>query len=766
MNKIKYPFLILLVLSMSLLACNNTRHIPKNETLYTGARVQVEGPAELTTREKKTLRNDLTGLTRPRPNTKLLGLRFKLSIYNLFHKKKPNSFFGRIRDKYGEPPVLLSQLDLEKNTRVLQNHLENKGFFKARVTGDTVIRRKRAHAEYKAETGNQYHINTVSYPSDSSELSQAIAATAAGALLKPGQPFDLDIIKGERTRIDVLLKEKGFYFFSPEYLLVKTDSTIGNNLVNMQIVVKPETPAPATQVYHINDVFIYSGYSLNTARIDTLLTDAEIHKGYTIIDRSKRFKPRLFEETMQFKPDEVYSRSDHNQTLNRLINLNLFKFVKNLFEVAKVDSPKLDVYYYLTPLPSKTLRGEITAINRSNDLNGSQLNLSWLHRNLFRNGSQLNFRAYLGSDIQFSGFYKGYNTYRTGMEITYAVPRFFTPLIKFRTDGPFAPRTNLRVGYDILNRKGLFTLNSYRFEYGYAWKANLQKQHELYPISINYVQPLNITKDYDTLKLNNPALQKAIDPQFILGSRYEYIYNQLANNIQPLNAFYFNQVIDLSGNIAGLITGANIKKGDTVKIRNAAFSQYIKFESDGRYYRKIGLKSTWANRIDIGVGIPYGNSLELPYIKQFFVGGNNSLRGFRSRSVGPGTYYYVDTLRNLIPDQTGDIKLELNTEFRPHISGPLYGAIFIDAGNIWLFNDSVYTKKPGSKFTGKFLSQLAVDAGIGIRLDATVFVIRFDVAIPLRKPWEQNPWVMNQIRWKPEWRQQNIVYNLAIGYPF
>jgi len=170
--------------------------------------------------------------------------------------------------------------------------------------------------------------------------------------------------------------------------------------------------------------------------------------------------------------------------------------------------------------------------------------------------------------------------------------------------------------------------------------------------------------------------------------------------------------------------------------------------------------------LDLGIGVPYGNSLQLPFVKQFFIGGNNSLRGFRSRSVGPGTYKFPSP-NNFIPDETGDIKLELNTEIRFRINGPLYGALFVDAGNIWLFNDSTYTHKPGSQFTSQFLSQLAVDAGAGLRFDITLFVVRFDVGLPIRKPWEQNPWVMKQIRMLDgHWRKENVIYNLGIGYPF
>ncbi|MGZ3959068.1 MAG: BamA/TamA family outer membrane protein, partial [Flavisolibacter sp.] len=271
---------------------------------------------------------------------------------------------------------------------------------------------------------------------------------------------------------------------------------------------------------------------------------------------------------------------------------------------------------------------------------------------------------------------------------------------------------------------------------------------------------------FDSLVHTDTILAKTIQSQFILGSNYQFNYNEVVNGLQKLNSYYFNGRVDFSGNVAGLLTGADYKAGKEKLIYKAPFAQYMLFEADGRYYRKVGLNSSWANRVIMGFGYPYGNSVEVPYIKQFFVGGNNSLRGFRSRGVGPGTYRSPNA-ETFLPDQTGDIKFEFNSEFRPKISGPLYGALFFDAGNVWLFNDSTYTKRPGGQFTSKFLSQLAMDVGAGLRMDITIFVIRLDVGIPLRKPWEKNPWVANQVSLgDANWRKQNLVYNLAIGYPF
>ena len=743
--------------------CSTTRSVPKNDKLYTGASVTISGASSV--RERKILRSDLSDLTRPKPNTKFLGIPFKLWWYNMFAKAKPKSFFGKIREKMGQPPVLASQLDLPANVQILQNHLENKGYFRAKVTGDTVARRKKVHARYKAYAGAQYKIDSVAFPSDTTIVSRTIQESVKYTLLKKGKSFDLDVIKGERTRIDAFLKEKGFYFFSPNYLVVRTDTTIGNHLVNMYVAIKDSTPQQALEVYHINKVFVYANYSLNTARDDTMATHADLYNGYYIIQRHKQYKPRLLAEAMQFRTGDIYNRREHNFTLNRLINLDLFKFVKNRFEVVNNDSAQLDAFYYLTPHPSQSLHAEISQVTRSNNLNGSNITVSWMHRNMFHNGSHIQLSAYVGSDIQFSGALRGYNAYRTGAEVSFAMPRFVIPFLYVQTYGGYAPRTNIKLGYDILKRQGLYTLNSYRIQYGYFWKENIQKQHELYPISISYVQPLNVTAAYDSLEKIYPGLDRSIEQQFILGSIYQFNYNQLANGLKPINAYYFNGIADVSGNIAGLIKGGNAKHGDTAKIANTPYSQYAKFEAEGRYYRKIGLKDNWVSRMIIGIGIPYGNSVQLPYVKQFFVGGTNSLRGFRSRAVGPGTYIAQDSI--IIPDQTGDIKFEVNTEYRPHISGPLYGAFFLDAGNIWLVNDSTYTHKPGAQFSGKWLSQLAVDVGAGLRFDITVFVIRFDVAFPLRKPWLQNPWVINQIKLgDTHWRKNNLVYNLAIGYPF
>lgn len=752
-------------------ACSNTKYLPAGESLYTGAKVVVDAP-KMKKKQRKTIKSDLQALTRPKPNSSILGLRIKLYAYNIAgHPKKKHSPAAWLKRKFGEPPVLLSDLNLDKNVQILDNNMENKGYFQVEVHGDTVVKKRRATAVYNVRPNAQYTINKILYQQDSSDLLKAINASTKNSLLKPGNPFNLDVVKGEYTRIDGFLKENGFYYFNPDFLITKVDSTIGDNQVNLYVNVKAGVPAEGRRLFTIKDVYVFSQYSLNSPGSDTSKANAKFYKGYYVIDRRNLYKPRLFEQAMQFSPGDVYSRTEHNLSLNRLINLGLFKFVKNRFEEAPGDSSKLNTYYYLTPSPKQSLRLELGGSTKSNNLTGSQLSVSWRNRNLFKGGELLTINATGGFEVQVSGAFKGYNTYRGGLEANLTYPRFLIPFFKIDTRGGFVPKTNILLAYDALNKNKLYTLNSFRGSFGYSWKENPLKEHQFNPISINYVQPWNVTQEYIDSINHNFSLQRSIDKQFILGSMYNYNYNELLG-IQPASGIYFNGNVDLSGNIAGLVSGAHIKSGgDTVKLFGAAFAQYVKLETDLRYYKKLGEKTLWASRIIGGFGYPYGNSYQLPFIKQFFIGGNNSIRAFRSRSLGPGTYLPKDFTTNgkntFIAEQSGDLKLEMNTELRQKLFSIVQGAIFVDAGNIWLYNKDA--TKPGAEFTKDFLKQLAVGTGIGLRFDASILVLRLDLAFPIRTPYEVDGknWVIDKIDFGGSaWRKQNLVFNLAIGYPF
>jgi outer membrane protein insertion porin family len=754
----------ILFLWMGVSSCSNIKYLKKGEKLYVGGSVKLNADS-LKKSERKSLEEELEGLLRPKPNSSILGLRPKLFIYNIAGTpKKDKGFKYWLKNKVGEPPVLTSKLDLDYNASVLQNRLENKGYFRANTEADSTEKRRRVKAYYVANVGVQYRIREVVFPDGDNELDSAIRETQRNTFLKAGEPYDLDKIKAERERIDARLKEKGFYYFGPDYILAKVDSNVAVHQVDVFIEVKDSTPEKFKEVYTIDSIYIYPNYSLyrnRNLKRDTPTT----YKDFNIIDPRKTFKPQIFDRTMFFSHGDVYNRTDHNLSLNRLVNLGVFKFVKNQFVISDSLQNTLNTYYYLTPLKKKSIRVEVLGKTNSANYRGTELNVNWSNRNTFRGAELLTISAFGGFEVQVGGQNKGYNVYRFGTEANLFWPRFITPFT-INSSSAFVPKTKATLGYEYQRRMNLYTLNSFKGSFGYIWKEDIRKEHQLNVIDAIYVNSTNVTQEYVNRIDTIPSLARVIERQLIFGPTYSFTFTN-TTAAEKKHGFYYKGGLDLSAIITGLVTGANASKGDTSMLFGVPFSQYIKMEHDFRYYLKLSNRNKWANRLFIGAGLPFGNSRELPYIKQFFSGGTNSIRAFRARSIGPGSYLPVNDAESFTPDQSGDIKLELNTEYRSKLFSIVEGAIFIDAGNIWIKNKDV--NRPVAEISKDFLNDLAVGAGAGIRLDLSFLILRGDLAFPIRKPYlpKNERWVIDDINLgSKQWRKENLVFNLAIGYPF
>ena len=747
-------------------SCSNTRFLPEGELLYTGAKVTVEGK-ETSKKENKALKTALGEVVRPKPNSSILGLRPKLYIYNLAGTpKKEKGWRYWLKTKVGEAPVLYSQVDLEYNKNVLQNFTENNGYFNTKTAADSTRHGKKATAEYLVKPAKQYKIRAVKFPVDSAVISSAVRNTRRRSLLKKEEGYSLNTIKEERIRIDSRLKEKGFFYFNPDYLKVQVDSTVADHQVDLIVKIKEEAPKLAETPYKINKIIVYPNYSISSDSLKISIDTITKYNDLTIIDPENLFKPRIFDRALYFKKGDLYNRSDHNLSLNRLVNLGTFKFVKNQFKVSDTLGNYLDAYYYLTPLPKKSLRMELLAKTNSANYTGTELNLNWSNRNAFRGAELLTISAFGGVEVQVSGQNNGFNVYRVGTEANLIWPRFVSPF-KLNPSSGFVPKTKATLGYEFQNRTNLYSLQTFKGSFGYLWKENERKEHLLNVTEITYASPQNITNLYHEQIANNPSLEKVVEKQLLFGPSYSYTYTNTLQT-RKKNTFYYKASLDLVGNIAGLVSGANIRKGDTIKLFDVPFSQFIKIEQDFRHYLKLGKESQLASRIIAGAGFTYGNSNEMPFIKQFFIGGTNSLRAFRARSLGPGSFDgAAANTGTFLADQSGDLKLEFNTEYRTKIYGLVKGALFLDAGNIWLLNEN--PDKPGAKFSKKFLNELAVGVGAGLRFDFSFLILRTDLAFPLRKPYLPNGdrWVLDQISLgNSAWRKENLVFNLAIGYPF
>lgn len=772
--------ILLVVYVIHAMSCSNARYLSEKESLYLGSTVKILDTVA-SKADRKALETELEESVRPKPNGSFLGFRLKLTLYNIAGvPKKEKGLRNWLRNKIGEPPVLGSDVNLDGNNKVLVNILQNYGYFGAQSEGQKETKNKKTTARFDIRTGARTYIREVKFEkSDSSVLARDIVATQSESILKPGKPYSLQAIKDERIRIDNVLKNKGYFYFSPDYMLIDADTGIGKNLADLILKVKyNEIPRNAYKQYRMNSVTVFPNYKLanksrggNRKSSDSTLgrgrvsvnNDTMKFDDFQVIDRQQSYRPYVFFQAMQFEPGELYNKKDQNISLNRLVTLGAFKFVKNEFTPVKDSSRNLlDVSYLLTPYAKKSFNGEVGGFTQNDSRGGVRGSVSWKNKNLFRGAEIFTVKLTGSFEAQYGGKTERPNAYNAGIEANLNIPRFIVPFLQIKPSGMYIPRTIISAAYNYSLRAGFYQINSFNVAYGYNWKEDVRKDHKLYPFNITLVK----TDTIDASKKDQFNFSNLIYNGLIFGPTYEFTFNTQLDGVQRKNNFYFAGLIDLSGNLVGIAQGA--KYEDPKKIFNSNYAQYIKAQVDFRYYRNLTPKTVLAARAMFGYGYSYGNSYNLPNIKQFFSGGSSSLRGFPSRLVGPGTFnerYLKGT--DSIFEVLGDIKTELNLEYRAKLYKFIEGGAFVDAGNVWLQREK--TDFPGGKFSGSFYKELAVDIGLGVRFDFSILLLRLDFAFPVRKPWfpEGDRWKLNDIRFgDPDWRKENLFFNLAIGYPF
>lgn len=759
-----------LLVGLFLASCNATKHLAEGEKLYDEGKVVLRMDSNINADRKEAFEEHLEELLMPKPNKKFLGVRWGLGLWSMGggYDTTRNLVKNWLKRR-GEEPVLLSDVNREYNENLLRNRVENLGFFNASFSSDTTIDGRLATVTYTGIPRRIYRINAVNFAVDSTrQLGRDILKSRENSMLQTKRNYNLDVIISERERIDDDLKNKGYYYFNPDYLLVEVDSTVGDHQVDMYVTVKPETSELAQSPQRIGNIYIYPNYTLGAQGYSRRRAgnSAPLDSSYYFIDPENTFRKRVLANHIFFEKGELYNRNDHNLTLSHLVNLNAFKFVKNNFEPSPDEENTLDVYYYLTPLQKKTLRFEILAKTAS-VYNGTEANATWTLRNAFRGAETLSINIFGGYETQTGG---GVNLnsayYRYGAEGTISWPRLLAPY-DWAPSRRFIPRTYLRVGYEFLNRRTAYVLNSSTINFGYQWKENDRKNHDLALAEIIYVRPSNISDAYQAQMDTVPTLRHIVEPQFSFGPNYVFTFTNTMQQELKHN-FFFKGGLNTSANVLGLIQGTNYKEGNIRTLFDTPYSQFVKVDGDFRHYLNLGANRQLASRIMVGFSHSYGNSSSLPYLKQFYTGGPNGLRAFRARSVGPGSSMPENLGEdNFFADQTGDYKLEVNTEYRSKLAGFVHWAAFIDAGNIWVQNEENY--KPGSGLSKDFLSELAVGGGLGLRFDFSFLILRTDFAIPFRVPYyaKGDRWTFDKIDLRSSsWRRDNLVFNLAIGYPF
>jgi outer membrane protein insertion porin family len=757
MLKFRYTYILLVVF---ISACSTTKYLAPGQKLYGGGKVKIDDKT-IKKSDAKAMTEEMEDLLRPKPNGTFLGLRVKLWIYDKTRTNKVKGLRHYLNTHLGEPPVLISQVDVVKNSSILQNRLQNEGYFIAQVSGDTVSKNKIAKATYTVQPGPAYHYKSITFPKGKEDLDTAVTGTSAQSLLKVGDKFNLDIIKAERIRIDARLKEEGFYYFAPEDLIMRYDSTVANHQIDMFVKVKETTPDQARWIYKVRDIYVYPHYTLKDT---SLKPDSAVKYGwYNVVGGKKTVRPLMFKNTVLLHPGDTYNRTEHNNSLSRFIELGPFSYVKNRFEDVTPDSARLDIYYFLTQAKRKSLTAEIVARQTSANYDGTQLNITFRNKNTFKGAERFAMNFFVSTDRQIGSYNNGLNVYQFGVQPSITWPRFISPF-NFKTDNAFIPHTSLITGYTLIDRSQLYRLNSFNASWGYQWKPSVHKQHTLDLLDFTYVDAGNVSQRYtDSIrKTGNPTLKHVINNQLTFGPSYSYTFDNTTGPSRT-NSYYYMGKVSSSAALIGLLTGADTLAGKVRKIAGTPFDQYVKLENEIRFFHKLGPNSKLATRFLVDLGLPFGNSTILPYTQQFFIGGPNSLRGFQARTLGPGSYNYRTSVAfqgsQFLPDESGDIKIEANIEYRSKLFSIFEGALFMDTGNIWLLHTDGL---PGAAFGKNFISQMAVDAGFGLRFNLSVLILRTDLGFPLINPslpqGQRN--VFNQVSF------HNSVFILAIGYPF
>ncbi len=764
-----YHLLALLLLLLAGYSCSVKKFIPEDEYLYRGAKIKFIDTS--LQKNYKEVKAETEAVLYPEPNSKFLGMYPGLYFHYKAQRENPgflNKFFNK---KIGEEPVYFSDVELSETEELINNRLENRGFFFNLIESNSTIdsSAKIAKANYQITLKKPYVLETYQLEKDSLNSIDSLELLSQlksvvhdeNSIIEKGMRFDLADLKTERERIDDYLKEKGYYNFNGNFLLFEADTnTYDNRKFDLYLRLKDNVPDKSKVPYLIDDVDVYPNESVETQdkEKDTVSLDS-----LDFVQAQEFFKPKRLSPYILLKPGQRYNPTLSKYTSRRLSSIGTYKFVNIRYKEkdSTVDENgyrHLDAIIELSPLRKRSVRAELQGVTKSNNFAGPGLGLTYTNRNWFRGGEQLNIRGNVGYEKQFSsGEQAGLSSLQLGLETSVRFPRLLFPIVDVNKRFKYSiPQTEIKLGVDYLNRSQLYSLNSYNTSFGYIWKANRYVTHQLNPININYVKLGNVTKEFDAILEDNPFLRRSFDQQFIAGLTYGFTYNELVDN-ERKGALYFNFNFDIAGNTVSLFDkkGTDDDGNEVNKFLDLQYAQYAKGDIDVRYHYKLNEEGqVLVARFFGGLGYSYGNSESLPFVKQYFSGGPYSVRAFRIRGLGPGTYQPEDESGyDAYFDRAGDIRLEANLEYRFPLFNYVNGAIFTDAGNVWLLREN--NALTGGKFTSSFTNELGIGTGVGVRVDIQGFVIRFDLASPLKRPAKS---------WEFEYDSPKL--NFAIGYPF
>lgn len=754
---------------LSAAACSTVRRIPEGEVLYTGVkklRIQPDSGVVLSTAAEEAARQPLSVA----PNNPLYSpwLRTPLPIglwaWNYCYTPREKGFKYWFFKRLAKEPVLLSKVQPGLRTQVAEQALANFGYFGSSVSDSLRYRKhgRKAKVDYTLRIAEPWFYGEIAYPTVNPGMDPLIDSLRATSLLRTGAQYNLDTLTAERQRITGILRDRGYYYFRPEYLEFLADTTLRPQHVDLRLTLKPNLPAVALKPYRVGDVTVRLR-NLRPGPRDTL----RLRNATVIAQRPMKIRPRVLQRALTLRPGQLFTVDAQNRTQNELNQLGIFRSVN--LSVTPLDSLRggdtLDVAIDAQFDYPLEVALETDATSKSNSFIGPGVTLKVSNNNLFRGGEVL--------DVKLTGSYEWQtgnknsggqtsrmNSYELGLTSNLNLPRLLLPegwVSRLRYPGS----TAFQLGVELMNRPRFFHLIAFSGSAGYNFRTSPYSHHGLTVFKLTYNRLLHTTASFDQTMEENPSIAMSFRNQFVPSISYTYTFDK-TYGATGNRRFYWQNSLTAAGNLLSGILRAFGERQPQELFGNR-FSQFAKEISEVKFYHRIGRRNNWlATRFLVGVGYAYGNSEVMPYSEQFYIGGANSIRAFTVRSIGPGSYRPPADDSDGYLDQTGDFKLEANIEYRFGIMGRLNGAVFLDAGNVWLLKND--PNRPGAELKWKgLLDEIALGTGFGLRYDISYLVIRADLGIGLHTPYP-NPdkkgyYNISSFR-------DGLGFHLAIGYPF
>ena len=768
-----YYILFTLAALLLLNACSTTSRLAEGEVLYTGVKKVQYNQIDSVPIESG-VKDNIFSAINVKPNNPLYSPYYRtpfpigLWVYNHWDEKA-TGFKGWLYKKLVAKPVLISRVRPDTRVKMINQLLQDNGYFNSHANYSLEYDKKnpkKAKILYNVNVKAPYTLGNITYIEDESTLTHLIDSVAmANEYLKTGNRYCTDSLNSVRINITNELRNRGYYYFRPEYLEYLADSVTKKGVINLQMVMSPNVPNQASTRYLAGDVTItvenYNGIGV---------LDTTIARNCIIVKKQPvHIDDKLITSCIRWRKGRPFRVGNMDLIQMYLARTGIFSNIS--MEAITIDSASTDGYGVINlevdcmldkPIEVKV---EAKGTTKTNSFIGPGLGLGIKHKNIFGGAEQLSADINASYEWQTGkgNAYKNsdFNSYQVGADIGLAIPRLLAPRFIDRARR-YINWTRFAVGGEFLNRPNYFKMARLSAEMTWEWHARKYSQHKFTPLKITYSNLLSTTEAFDSARIFNPAVARSFNDVFIPQMNYTYILERTFGK----NNLLWTISATESGNLAYCLWSVfGVKKGE-MNIMGTNFSQFIKAQTQLIWTRQLFGEHKIVGRVFIGAAHAYGNSFEVPFMEQFYIGGSNSLRGFAVRSVGPGRYHFNNdygNLNNIIAfyDQVGTFKFETNWEYRFPIMGYLKGALFLDAGNVWLLEEDEF--RPGGKLSAKhFFNDLALNTGIGLRFDMGMIVLRADLGIAMHSPYDTG---VNGYFNIPNFKN-GLALHIAIGYPF